>query len=84
MLKYFIILFFMLIGFSKSYVFYVEKNYSSLKKIIKKTTQEIKLLKVEWIYLNQSSRLQYLAKELLPEWKMIEFEQFDSLKNNSK
>jgi hypothetical protein len=53
-----------------------------LKTLVKKTSQDIKLLKVEWIYLNQSSRLQYLSKELLPEWQMIEFEQFASLKND--
>ena len=60
------------IGVAKSYVFYIEKNVVYLKKQIDQQQKAINLLKVEWTYLNQNSRLQKLAGLYLKNWHSIE------------
>jgi|GEM_PF-2627441 len=71
-LKHIILLSVFIIGIAKSYVFYIEKNVASLKKQVNARKKNINLLKVEWTYLNQNSRLQKLAKLCLPTWRPIE------------
>lgn len=53
----------------KGYVYFLERSYLSLAAGFKKESQDLKLLKVEWVYLNQSSRLRELASDLLINWQ---------------
>lgn len=84
MLRYFILGTFFIIGVAKSYVFYMEKNVASLKKRIKKEKDSINLLKVEWTYLNQSSRLLKLSDLYLKNWKQISPDQMKSIEDIKK
>ncbi len=71
-LKYTILSFMIFVGAAKSCVFYIEKHVVYLKKQIVNQQKSINLLKVEWTYLNQNSRLQKLANLYLKGWKPIE------------
>jgi hypothetical protein len=55
----------------KGYVYFLERSYLSLCAAFKKESQDLKLLKVEWVYLNQSSRLRELANDLLINWQAM-------------
>lgn len=81
MLKYWVIFFIFIIGVSKSYVFYTYKNVEFLKRKIEREKQVLNLLKVEWTYLNQNSRLQKLAALYLKDWKPMEPDQLCDFKN---
>ena len=81
MLKYVFIFFILIISLSKSYVFYIYKNVAFLQKQIDKEKKVLNLLKVEWTYLNQNSRLQKLATLYLKNWKPMEPDQLCDLKN---
>lgn len=56
----------------------------ALQQKIKKHAKEINLLKVEWTYLNQHSRLQALSQKYLPNWKPMDVKQMGSLKKDNK
>lgn len=79
MLRYYIIFSLLFIGAAKSYVFYMEKNLGSLKRKLSKESSKLNLLKVEWTYLNQSSRLQKLATVYAKNWQSMLPEQLKNI-----
>ncbi len=79
MIKYFVLLFLVLIGASKTYVFYLEKNVLYYKNEIKKTLKSIDLFNIEWTYLNQHKKLKELADKYLPTWGSLSAWQSKSL-----
>lgn len=64
---------------SKGYVFYLEKQLAKVKVEIEKTMKDLNLLKIEWAYLNQPTRLKKLSEQFLPEWHQMKSEQLDFL-----
>ena len=82
MLRYFIILLFMLIGFSKTYTFYFSKNMEKLKQEVMQYVSDNKLLEIDWAYLNQNARLKNLADVNLQDWDTIKHSQMKDLEKS--
>lgn len=72
MFRYVLLSSLLVLGIAKSYVFYIERSVITLKKRINRQNELLNLLKVEWTYLNQNSRLQKLANIYLKNWQPIE------------
>jgi hypothetical protein len=74
MLKYFIALLLFLLFASKVHVFYLEKYVADLNENIKRTSDEVHVLEIEWSYIN-NNKLRELVNELLPGWGVTEIQQ---------